>query len=211
MSLLQQARTTLGKFGHLGKPAAIAPAPAGKSTPAKAEDDDDKKDKKDESASDDDKKDEKKEDASDDDKKDEKAEDKDEEKAADDDEDEDDKKKKDAASFDRGFKAGGARWSTVLAHANAAGRIETACSLLDTTSMDAKAIIAVLGSLPAAATPAAAGPGLRERMGTVKTPAVGADDNGTKGAGGGGADSEAAKLAAQITGSYMKALNRKAS
>ena len=67
----------------------------------------------------------------------------------------------------KGAKAERARWTKVLGHKAASGRVAAACAMLANGSMSANSILATLKVLPANAS---AGGGLRERMAAERPP-----------------------------------------
>ena len=81
--------------------------------------------------------------------------------AAPEEDDVDPKVKKAAKS---GRKAERSRWSKVMGHSSAAGRVATACQMLSTTSMSSRQIVGVLKTTPAEGATSAQAPSLRERM-----------------------------------------------
>lgn len=63
-------------------------------------------------------------------------------------EEEEEREKEKAAAFANGFKAGGARWQTVLSSDVAVGRGTMACELLASTEMTAPDILKTLAKMP---------------------------------------------------------------
>ena len=130
----------------------------------------------------------------------------DDEAAAEDDEDDkvegdDDDKEASATAAER------TRWATVMSSKVAAeGRVATACNLLSTTDMSARAIISTLATITVAAAPTR-GAGLYAAMGGVKDPKLGAGVPPTKSA---GPATTPEAMAAQIGAAAAKARGKAA-
>lgn len=92
----------------------------------------------------------------------------------------------------KGRKAERARWTEVFAHANTAGRVVSACTMLADGDHSASSIIATLGALPRESVRE----GLGQRMSAIVNPQVGQDGPRAPGAGASKAKASAAAFIA---------------
>lgn len=124
------------------------------------------------------------------------------EKEHDDEEDDDDEEDMEEKHQKKGKKAERARWVTVLQSKAAAGRVESALTMLATTEMEAGQIISVLSTIPAEAK---AKSGISERMDKTPIPNVGAGAPAS-----GSAAEVIAKGSAKETAAFMAQVAKKA-